>query len=96
MSSDYEGMSNALIEALCLGIPVVSTKVSGATDLVAEGENGLLVEIGDKEGMVSALMRLLEHPEDLKQYAEQAVTLNAALHVDDIMQQWIDFINKVV
>ena len=40
LSSDYEGMPNALIEAMCLGLPVISTAVSGATDLIQNGENG--------------------------------------------------------
>lgn len=95
MSSDYEGMSNALIEAMCLGLPVVSTKVSGATDLVEDGVNGLLVEIGDKDGMVAALEKLLDAPEILKRYAGQAVKLNDALNINDIMQRWIAFINSI-
>ena len=49
LSSNFEGMPNALIEAMCLGLPVISTKVSGATDLIQDGINGLLVDVGDAE-----------------------------------------------
>lgn len=42
LSSNYEGMPNALLEAMCLGLPVISTKVSGASDIIKDGENGYL------------------------------------------------------
>ena len=59
LSSDYEGMPNALIEAMCMGVPVISTKVSGATDLINHGKNGLLTEVGDKKEMENAMEQML-------------------------------------
>ena len=43
LSSTHEGMSNALLEAVCVGLPVVTTRVSGVEELVTDGENGLVV-----------------------------------------------------
>ena len=51
MSSNFEGMPNALIEAMCLGLACVSTKVSGATDLIKDGVNGDLVDIGNEQSL---------------------------------------------
>ena len=62
LSSDYEGMPNALIEAMCLGLPVISTEVSGATDLIEDHKNGILVALNDKEAMEAAMLELIEKP----------------------------------
>jgi len=59
LSSNYEGMSNAMIEAMCLGTPVISTKVSGTDELIRNGENGLLVDLGDVDGLARAFDCLL-------------------------------------
>ena len=92
LSSDYEGMPNALIEAMCLGIPVISTKVSGATDLIQHRENGLLVEIDDEDELRHAMLELLENKDKARRMAEKATELNEALEVSKIMEQWIHFI----
>lgn len=96
MSSNYEGMPNALIEAMCLGLPCISTKVSGATDLIVDHENGLLTEVGHQEEFEKAMLELIENPELKMKLAENALKLNDALEVSKIMDQWIEFINRIV
>lgn len=95
LSSDYEGMPNALIEAMCLGMPCISTRVSGATDLITDHENGLLTETGDREALEKAMGELVENKELAETLAENAAKLNGKLKVSEIMQQWIDFINEI-
>lgn len=94
LSSDFEGMPNALIEAMCLGLPVISTKVSGATDLV-NGENGLLTEVGDGEDLYRAMDRMLADAGLRSACAQKAVALNEQLQLDQILAQWLDFISSV-
>src|SRR5262249_47607129 len=53
--SRTEGMSNALLEGLASGLPLVATRVGGAGDTVEDGVNGLLVRDGDPEALGSAL-----------------------------------------
>ena len=48
MPSLSEGFSNALLEAMWVGMPVVATRVNGAVEIIRNGENGLLVDIGDE------------------------------------------------
>lgn len=96
LSSDYEGMPNALIEAMCMGLPVISTKVSGATDLIVDHENGLLVEVNDQSGFEEAMLELIEDSELKKELAKSAVQLNEELELSKIMDQWITFINKTI
>ena len=59
LSSDYEGMSNSMIEAICVGLPIVSTKVSGTKELVEEKGTGLLVDLNDVDSMAIALKKLI-------------------------------------
>ncbi|OLC43990.1 MAG: hypothetical protein AUH75_01950 [Gemmatimonadetes bacterium 13_1_40CM_4_65_7] len=59
LPSRVEGMSNALLEAMSLGMPCVATAVSGSVDLIQTGRNGLLVEPGDPSSLALAIVKLL-------------------------------------
>lgn len=96
LSSDYEGMPNALIEAMCVGLPVISTAVSGATDLVIPEENGLLVDCGDVDALVIAMERMASDSELRKKTAQNASKLAEELTLDKITNQWLDFVEKVI
>ena len=63
LTSDFEGMPNALMEAMATGMPVISTKCSpgGAEALIRDGINGLLVECGDIQGLAAALSRMADN-----------------------------------
>jgi colanic acid/amylovoran biosynthesis glycosyltransferase len=59
LASISEGMPVSLMEAAASGVPVVATTVGGVSELVGDGETGLLVASGDAEGLAVALERLL-------------------------------------
>lgn len=59
LPSHVEGMSNALLEAMASGLPVVATRVGAAPEMVEDGVDGLLVPPGDQDALASALERLL-------------------------------------
>jgi glycosyltransferase involved in cell wall biosynthesis len=76
LPSESEGLSNALLEAMAAGVAVISTRVSGSLELIDDGVNGLLVDIGDVEGLAAALKRLACDPHlctTLGQRARQTV-----------------------
>lgn len=63
LPSRREGMSNALIEAMSFGMPVVVTNISGSIDLVDDGINGYIVDPGNAEQLTSAIIKILsDHP----------------------------------
>lgn len=63
-TSDYEGLPNALIEAQGLGLPAVATRCPyGPDEVVADGETGLLVPVGDPDALAEAAAALLGDPE---------------------------------
>jgi glycosyltransferase involved in cell wall biosynthesis len=59
LSSDWENLPHAAVEALAVGTPVVSTAVGGVPEVVRDGENGLLVPPGSPEALADAVGRLL-------------------------------------
>ena len=58
LSSDVEGLSNSLMEALCCGLPIVSTRVSGSEDVLEASSVGRLVEPGDRLALQAALREM--------------------------------------
>ena len=95
LSSDYEGMSNSMIEAICMGLPIVTTRVSGTEELILDGENGFIVNINDADGMSEALVRLMT--DDALRISMGEVNKKKAqlFHIDTIVNQWLALIEKV-
>ena len=78
MSSDFEGLPNALIESMCIGLPCISTDCrTGPRDLIDNGENGFLVPVGDVDALSKAILELAqlseEQAKELGQKARQKV-----------------------
>lgn len=63
LCSDSEGFSNALIEYMACGVPPVSTCAGGNVELIDDGQNGFLVEVGDIHALTDRITRLLADPE---------------------------------
>src|SRR5258705_1219466 len=62
LSSKAEGFSNAILEYMAAGRPVVATDVGGAAEAVVEGQTGYLVSSGDHRALAARLVALLEDP----------------------------------
>ncbi len=71
--SDHEGFPNALMEAMAAGLPCISTDCpTGPSELIINGEDGLLVPVGDVETMARAMEYLIIHPQKAGQLGEAA------------------------
>ena len=75
LPSRWEGMSNALLEAMATGLPVVATAVEGSTELVRSGETGLLVPADRSEELATAIRNTLEDAGRARDMAEAAQTV---------------------
>lgn len=88
LSSDYEGLSNALLEAMAIGLPCVSTNCAGASDVIKDNENGLIVPVGDIDSLVKAMKYLIENPLIAKDMGFKARSSMSRFNVDSIVDLW--------
>lgn len=98
LSSDFEGMPNALMEAMAMGLPCISTDCpcGGPRYLIRQGENGLLVPVGDVEAMAEAMEKLAEDPQLRASLGKAAKQVRHDLAADKICQKWLDFCEEVL
>ena len=90
LPSDTEGLPNALMEAMALGLPVISTDCpcGGPKSLIRDGENGLLTPVGDIDRMKEAIVRLLTD-EDLRvKIGSNAKEILKTNDLNSIVKQW--------
>ncbi|MEM0966820.1 MAG: glycosyltransferase [Verrucomicrobiota bacterium] len=78
VSSRQEGGPNAILESMATGVPIVSTPVGQATDLVQDGVNGLLVPTEDTSAMCDALLKVAREEIDLEQIRKAGFKTAAA------------------
>lgn len=95
-SSHREGFSTAVTEALILGIPVLSTEVSGAKELLGENNEYGIVTENNTEGIYKGLRKLLMHPEKLAHYKEQAVLRGKEFSKKKTVKAVEQFFNSVL
>ena len=90
-SSDYEGISNAMLEAMAVGLPCVCTDcpVGGARATIRDGENGLLVPVGDADALYRAMKRVAEDPALAEKLSQNAVRLREELSLEAVAQRWM-------
>jgi glycosyltransferase involved in cell wall biosynthesis len=71
-----EGTPNSVLEALCLGVPIIATAVGGVPDLITHGENGLLVPPRDATALATAMAQLALDPDLRRRLANSAQQTN--------------------
>ena len=95
MTSEFEGLSNALLEAMMLGIPCISTAYPGADELVRHGENGILVPVGDENALAAALRALLVDGAMREHLSEEALRSSQNYKKESVLELWERVIENV-
>lgn len=92
LSSDYEGISNSMLEALSMGIPTISTDcpIGGARIYIEPEKSGLLVPVGDKEAMTGAMCRIAADEELAKRLSAGAVQIRENYSVEKIAEKFLE------
>ncbi len=94
LSSDYEGLSNALIEAMQMGMCCISTNCAGSDDAIENGKNGILVPVGNLKALSEAMMFVIENPDERKSMAAKAAQTSVSYGVDNVIDRWKEVIEN--
>ncbi len=89
-SSDWEGISNSLAEALACGMAVVATDcpMGGSAMLIQNNENGILTETGNCDSLADAMSRIMNDEKLAKSFADKALAIRNELAVESISKKW--------
>ncbi|MCM1262986.1 MAG: glycosyltransferase [Butyrivibrio sp.] len=98
ISSDYEGMPNALMETMAMGFPVVATDCygGGPRELIQDGVNGLLTPRGNVESMADRIIRLIEDEQLKISMGKHAMEIRETHSEQKIADMWKRYIYSLV
>lgn len=99
MSSDFEGLPNALMEAMTLGIPCVSTDCAGggASALITDNEDGIIVPTGDEKALADAMLKVLTNDALADVFGKNARQKAEKLFAPDaVFNEWESFLTDKV
>lgn len=98
LTSYSEGVSNALIEALASGLPVISTDVpsGGTVELIADGVNGLIIPTGDSRALEEAMDKLLGDPAYADRLGREAAKIQERLAPEHVNRLWKEYFDEIM
>ena len=90
-SSNYEGISNSMLEAMALGIPSIVTDcpIGGARLVIKNNVNGILVRVGDIDAMRTAIVKVISDSTFAQNLSDMAYQIRKQYPLDKIAKQWI-------
>lgn len=91
-TSDWEGISNSLLEALAMGIPTVATDcpMGGSRMCIEDGINGYLILVQDKKSLLQKLIKLASEDELCISFSENAIKVREEFSEVAITKQWLE------
>lgn len=98
LPSNYEGMPNALIEAMGMGLACISTDCpcGGPRYLIESGDNGLLVSVDNEDEMVDALCSLMSNHVMRKRLGRNASDIRQKLNIEVVYDMWKKYVAEVI
>lgn len=94
LASSFEGMSNAMIEAMCIGLPCICTKVSGAVELIENGKNGFLFEVGSEKQLLDYMLCISKGDNEAFKIGVNASRTYKILSEDSISMVWLNYLKS--
>lgn len=98
LTSDFEGMPNALMEAMAAGLPCISTNCdTGPSDLIDDGENGIIVPVGDVETLANRIMYVAENTaiERARMGQKAYQKMKNSFNIRTITREWVDLFSEL-
>lgn len=95
LSSNVEGMPNALLEAMMMGLPCISTNCTGAKEVIRNMQNGILVDMKDENAMAMAMAYMADHPDEAEKMRRQAMDSVEQFRKDKAIAKWKEFVESL-
>jgi glycosyltransferase involved in cell wall biosynthesis len=98
LSSNFEGMPNALMEAMAMGFPCISTDcpAGGPRELITDQENGLLVPVGDAEAMAEAMEKIISDKAFADRIGEKAKAVRADYSLESMGRKYLECLERLL
>ena len=99
LTSNHEGLGRVVCEAFFSGLPVVSTRCGGPEEIISDGQNGYLIPIGDRAGLVNRVIDLLHDPQKAATFGRRGQThmqetLSEELLISTMIDCWVKGASK--
>lgn len=94
-TTNADNMPVSIIEAMALGFPIVSTNAGGLPYLIENGQDGLLVEIGDAEAMADKIAEIIRNPDLSAKLSQNARNKAQTFDWEIVKELWKDLLGKV-
>lgn len=93
-TSEYEGISNTMLEAMALGVPSIITDcpIGGAKMFIKHNENGILVPVGDYKKLSDEILRLINDEELQKKFSQTSIKIREQLDLNIITNKWLEIV----
>lgn len=93
-SSDYEGLSNSMLEAMAMGMPVICTDcpIGGARMVIKNGVNGILTPVGDPTELSRAINDVIEYQMQAEAMGKEAGHIREALSLPSVYSRWKELV----
>lgn len=93
-SSDHEGMSNAMLEAMAIGMPVICTDcpIGGANAVIKNNENGILTEVGNAKEMYEAMKKIASDKDFSEKISHNAAQIRYNLSLENTAKKWMELL----
>jgi glycosyltransferase involved in cell wall biosynthesis len=97
MSSDYEGFPNALLEAVAIGLPVISTAFpTGVAYELITDDNGIIVPVNDEGAMTDAIRNMLSDKDRLEAMGKNSHESAKKYYTENIIKMWEDALSNIL
>lgn len=96
LSSNKDDIPCALVEAMAIGVPIITTRFDGVEDILVNGEEGIITEMGDKEELAAAMRVVLRDENLKKRLGINASEKSFKFTPEKILSRWEEKVKKTI